>query len=108
MAAGEHGRTCLAIYRLPLFSRSFDGFSFEPLQACFDLNCQTSIADRISRLPCEPYAPVRNQYWELLRGINRRRKVAGLGPVEAEVVRLRWRSVRPFEDLPPPFDKRPE
>jgi hypothetical protein len=66
------------------------------------------IADQISRLPFEPYAPVRNQYWELLRGINSRRKVAGLEPVESEVIRVRRRSVRPFEDLPPPCDKRPE
>jgi len=64
------------------------------------------IGDQISRLPFEPYAPVRNQYWELLRCINRRRKVAGLRPVEAEVVRVRRCSVRPFEDLWAPCDKR--
>ena len=66
------------------------------------------IADQISRLPFEPYAPVRNQYWELLRGINRRRKIAGLGRVEAEAVRGKRRSVRPFECSPLSCDKRPE
>lgn len=52
--------------------------------------------ERISRLPFEPYAPVRNQYWVLLRGINRRRKLAGLDLLPATVVPTSRRVVSPF------------
>lgn len=40
-------------------------------------------------LPFEPYAPVRRQYLQLLRDVNRRRKAAGLERVRVEAVRLR-------------------
>jgi hypothetical protein len=49
-------------------------------------------------LPFEPYAPVRRQYLELLRLVNRRRKAAGLAPVPFDALRLRRRSVQPFGD----------
>jgi hypothetical protein len=59
------------------------------------------IAKAIQMLPYEPYAPVRNQLRELLRGINRRRKVAGLTQVEAPLIRRKRKSIRPFESLQP-------
>jgi len=49
-------------------------------------------------LPFEPYAPVRRQYLELLRLINKRRKAAGLAPVPFSALRWRRRSVQPFGD----------
>jgi hypothetical protein len=49
-------------------------------------------------LPFEPYAPIRRQYLELFRLVNRRRKAAGLTPVPFDALRLRRRSVQPFGD----------
>jgi len=48
-------------------------------------------------LPFEPYAPVRRQLLNLLRAVNKRRKLAALPPVPIEAIRLRRRIVRPFE-----------
>lgn len=57
-------------------------------------------ADRLGkvfyRIPFEPYAPVRRQLLNLLRVVNRRRKVAGLETLPHSVLRLRRRPVRPF------------
>jgi hypothetical protein len=56
------------------------------------------IAATLSRLPFEPYAPVRTQLHCILREINRRRGLAGFEPVPASSIRLRRRVVRPFEE----------
>lgn len=52
-------------------------------------------------LPFEPYAPVRSQFCELLRGLNRVRHVAGLPPVPQSVLRLRRSPVRVFQSTWP-------
>lgn len=49
-------------------------------------------------LPFEPYAPVRRQLLNILRGVNQARKVAGFRPVRGESLRLRRRIVKPFEE----------
>jgi len=56
------------------------------------------MSQALQSLPFEPYAPVRRQYLELLRLINRRRKAAGLAAVPFSALRLRRRSVLPFGD----------
>ncbi len=48
-------------------------------------------------LPFEPYAPVRRQLLNILRAVNRARKVAGFNLVRGECLRLRRRIVKPFE-----------
>jgi hypothetical protein len=48
-------------------------------------------------LPIAPYAPVRRQLLLLLREVNRIRKVAGKKQIPTEVLPLRRRVVRPFE-----------
>lgn len=50
------------------------------------------------RVGFEPYAPVRRQFLNILRAVNRRRKEAGFELVPAGVLRLRRRVVRPFEE----------
>ena len=52
-------------------------------------------------LPYEPYAPVRRQLLELLRGINRARRAAGFVAVPVEALRFKRRIVRPFGDEVP-------
>jgi hypothetical protein len=51
----------------------------------------------LSRIPFEPYAPVRRQLLNILRAVNRRRRAAGLERVPHTVLRLRRRPVRVFE-----------
>lgn len=48
------------------------------------------------QLPFEPYAPIRRQLLNILRGVNRKRKVAGYAPLPTAVLPLRRRIVRPF------------
>ena len=55
-----------------------------------------ALAAELRTLPFAPYAPVRRQLLNLLRALNRRRKVAGLEPVPFSALRLRRRPVRPF------------
>jgi len=50
------------------------------------------------RLPFEPYAPVRRQLLTLLKVVNQRRKRAGLSQLPHEVLPMRRRVVRPFEE----------
>jgi hypothetical protein len=53
------------------------------------------------RLPFEPYAPIRRQFLNLLRAVNRARKAAGFELLPKEILPLRRRIVRPFEsDFP--------
>lgn len=70
------------------------------LKAFFvDLACHQSVdglAAEFSRLPFEPYAPVRRQLLNLLRAVNRERHAAGFEPVPVGALRLRRRIVKPF------------
>lgn len=50
----------------------------------------------IHGLPFEPYAPVRRQFFEILRAVNRRRAEAGLEQLSPACVRTRRRVCRPF------------
>ena len=47
-------------------------------------------------LPFEPYYLVRQQQFNILRAVNRRRKEAGLSPVPKECIWLKRRPVKPF------------
>jgi hypothetical protein len=51
-------------------------------------------------LPFEPYAPVRRQLLNLLRGVNAARRRAGFRQIPTEVLPLRRRVVKPFAELP--------
>lgn len=50
------------------------------------------------RLPFEPYARVRVQYFSILKAVNEKRKQAGFDPVPVSALRLYRRVVRPFND----------
>jgi hypothetical protein len=52
-----------------------------------------------SRLPFEPYAPIRGQLLRILRAVNRTRLAAGYEPVPKSCLRLKRRIYRPFEAL---------
>lgn len=60
---------------------------------------QEILESELHALPYEPYAPVRRQLFRLLGMINRVRKAASLAPLSHRCLRMRRRSVRPF-DLP--------
>lgn len=47
----------------------------------------------------EPYAPVRQQFLNILRAVNRRRKTAGYIELPVNVLRMRRRIYRPFEPV---------
>ena len=55
------------------------------------------LEEEFERLPYEPYAPVKRQLFQLLRKVNAKRNLAGLPPLTCDCLRLRRRSVRPFE-----------
>jgi hypothetical protein len=67
------------------------------LKAKFTSMAVTGDAARLEqafrRLPVEPYAAVRRQLFELLRGVNRARQRAGLEPIPVTALRLHRRSV---------------
>jgi len=48
------------------------------------------------RIPFEPYAPIRRQFLNILRAVNRERKRAGYELVPLEALRLKRRVVLPF------------
>lgn len=52
---------------------------------------------RLSRLPFEPYSPIRSQLHCILREVNRRRTVARLELLDRSCLRARRYVVRPFE-----------
>ena len=52
----------------------------------------------LHELPFEPYAPIRSQFCELLRLVNRSRSVAGLELVSKSVLRLRRRVLVVFPE----------
>ncbi len=56
-----------------------------------------ALAAEFYALPFEPYAPIRRQLLNLLRLVNKRRKVAGYRLLPYTVLHLRRRVVRPFE-----------
>jgi len=58
---------------------------------------QSELASMFAGLPFEPYAPIRDQLFRLLRAVNRARKSAGMRPVPVEALRLRRRIYRPFD-----------
>lgn len=60
-----------------------------------------NIAAALRRIPFEPYAPVRRQFFNVLRSVNRPRKAAGFELVPASALRFQRRIVRPFADLQP-------
>jgi hypothetical protein len=61
-----------------------------------------TVALAFYRLPFEPYAPIRRQFLNLLRAVNRARKAAGFELLPTQVLPLRRRVVRPFEILEVP------
>jgi len=56
------------------------------------------LSDEFQRIPFEPYAPVRRQFLNIHRAVNRERKQAGYELVPMEALRLSRRAVKPFED----------
>jgi hypothetical protein len=54
------------------------------------------LAWEFSRLPFEPYAPIRSQLLAIYRAVNKARAIAGLEPVPRSCLRLKRRIVRPF------------
>ena len=57
-----------------------------------------ALAGELRRIPFEPYAPVRRQLLNVLRAVNRARRVAGQELVPTSALRLSRRGVRPFAD----------
>lgn len=55
-----------------------------------------ALSHELHRIPFEPYAPVRRQLLNILRAVNRARRVAGLEPVPTSALRLSRKGVRPF------------
>jgi hypothetical protein len=53
----------------------------------------------LGSLPFEPYSPVRGQYLDLVRAINRKRASAGLPPISRDCIRVKRRIYRPFEPV---------
>jgi len=72
------------------------------LRAWFSERALRDSPDRLAKafyeLPIAPYAPVRRQLLMLLREVNRVRKVAGRKQLPHEILPLRRRVVRPFEE----------
>lgn len=54
------------------------------------------LVNRLARLPFVPYAPVRDQYRQIVRAINKRRQIAGLELLPKSIVPSRRRIVPPF------------
>jgi hypothetical protein len=55
------------------------------------------LESEFAKLPFEPYAPVREQLFVILRAVNRARKAAGLEPVPSTSIRRKRRIYRPYE-----------
>lgn len=56
------------------------------------------LENAFSRLPFEPYAPVRAQLHCIFREVNRRRNLAQYEPLSSSCIRVRRRVVKPFQD----------
>jgi hypothetical protein len=61
--------------------------------------CANTLAMEFYRIPFEPYAPVRRQMLNLLRAVNRKRKIAGFAQLPTQVLPLRRRIVKPFLEV---------
>lgn len=70
------------------------------LRAWFELEGtkrdSASLGRALRQLPFEPYGPVKRQLFNVLRGLNRVRKTAGLEMIGNEWLRLNRRIVQPF------------
>lgn len=94
------GRTCVRIHR----------DEYVRLKAHFlelaTRRTRAVLASMFASLPFEPYAPIRDQLFQLLRAVNRARERAGMKPVPVTALRLRRRIYRPFEpeDLQPDLE----
>jgi hypothetical protein len=55
-----------------------------------------TLAGHFSKLPFEPYAPIRRQFLVMFNQVNRLRKTAGLKPLETSCLRLRRKPCKPF------------
>ena len=73
---------------------------YRELIAWYEQHACHKTVDEISRelwnLPFEPYAPIRRQFLNLLRIINKHRRTAGLPAVPPDCLRLRRRIVKVF------------
>jgi hypothetical protein len=71
------------------------------LKAYFaDRACHNSVeelARDLHSLPFEPYAPIRGQFFQLLRSVNRKRRAAQLELVPSSCLRLTRKIYRPFD-----------
>lgn len=57
-----------------------------------------ALSSELRHIPFEPYAPVRRQLLNVLRALNRARKVAGLEAVPVSALRLSRKGVKPFAE----------
>lgn len=57
----------------------------------------TDLAAKFSRLPFEPYAPIRKQLLQILRMVNAKRRTAALDRLPGKIVRTKRRIVKPFD-----------
>lgn len=75
---------------------------YKRLKATFlELACRRSaatLAAEFRRIRFVPYAPVRQQFLQVWRAVNRVRKVAGYAPVPVECVRWKRPILKPFDD----------
>lgn len=56
------------------------------------------LAKEFWELPFQPYAPIRRQLFDILRAVNRRRRLAGYEPVEwTEAIRMKKRAVKVYQ-----------
>jgi hypothetical protein len=81
--------------RVQLDSETYDG-----LKAYF-LNIATHrqadfLAREFAELTFQPYRPVREQLFQVLRAVNRARHLAGYQRIPASVIRFKRRTVKPF------------
>lgn len=60
-----------------------------------------NLTREFQRLPFEPYARVRKQYFTILKMVNEKRKQAGFEWVPFRALRLYRRTVKPFGEEPP-------
>jgi hypothetical protein len=67
------------------------------LTGCAARKSKAALELAFYRLPFEPYAPVRRQFFALLRAVNERRRAAGLAPLSDKCLPLRRRIYRPFD-----------
>jgi hypothetical protein len=57
---------------------------------------QETLEEEFRSICFQPYRPVREQLLAILRAVNRKRKAAGLSPLDYRCVRSRRRITKPF------------